>query len=134
MAISLNDTIRDSNLDDITTAAGAASHLLVYAGTVPAKTASPSGNTLLATFVLANPIAPAASAGSVALTLPSAVTAAASGTPSFFRIIDGATDDGTHTQVQGTAAVGSGDLDFASTVASGGQVSISSFTFTAGNS
>ncbi len=56
------------------------------------------------------------------------------GTPNFFRMIDGATDDGTHTQVQGTAGVSSGELSFASPIASGGTVSITaSMTITEGN-
>ena len=132
MALSYKTTLRNARLDAITTALTATNTLLIYTGSAPALTASPTG-TLLATFTGANPSGPASSAGVLTFTNPSSVTGAASGTPGWWRWIDGATDNGSHTQVQGTAAVGSGDLNFGSTVASGGTVSITSFAVTEGN-
>jgi hypothetical protein len=132
MATKYKTSIRNTRLGDVISALGATARLLVYTGTEPALTASPTG-TLLCTFTLANPVGPAASGGVATWTNPSNVTAAASGTPGYYRVIDGSTDDGTHTQVQGSAGVGSGDLNFGSTIASGGTVSITSIAYTEGN-
>lgn len=127
----LKDTLRNTMMGNITTALTTTSRLLIYTGTAPTKTTAPTG-TLLATFTLAS--TPGTATGGVyTFTAPSNVTAAASGTPGYWRMIDGTTDDGTHTQIQGSAGVGSGELNFASTIASGGTVSITSFTITEGN-
>src|SRR4029077_10640153 len=101
-------------------------------GSAPSKTASPTG-TLLATLT------PNATFGTVSTgvltcnSITSDTNAAASGTPGYYRVIDGTTDDGTHTQIQGSAAVGSGDINFSSTITSGGTVSITSLSYTEGN-
>ena len=65
--------------------------------------------------------------------LKAAPNAAAAGTPGYYRVIDGTTDDGTHTQIQGSCGVGSGDINFSSTIASGGTVAITSLVYTEGN-
>lgn len=131
MSTNINDTDRSAAMTAYMTAWGASSHLLVYTGTIPSKTASPTG-TLLATFALAATPG-TVSTGVLTVTPPSNVTAAAGGSPGYYRIIDGSTDDGTHTRFQGSAGVGLGDLDFTSTVASGGSVGITSLGFTEGN-
>lgn len=129
--MNLKDTLRQSMLSQITTALTTTSRLLVYTGTAPSKTASPTG-TLLATFTLA--ATPGTASGGVyTFTAPASVTAAASGTPGYGRMIDGTVDDGTHTEIQFTCGVGSGELNFSSTLASGGTVSISSMTITEGD-
>lgn len=131
MATSLKDSTRTTFVAAIVTAITATSRILIYTGSAPSKTATPSG-TLLATLT------PSATFGTTSVgvltanTITSA-TAAASGTPGYYRIIDGTTDDGTHTEVQGSAGVGSGDLNFSSTIASGGTVAITSYTLTDGN-
>ncbi len=128
--------LRTTRVTDLITALGATSRLLVYnnTGAIPAPTASPTvnGATLLATFTLANPVGTVTS-GVLTLSAISNVTAAASGTPNFWRMIDGTTDDGTHTQAQGTAGVSSGELSFTGTTTSGNPVSISSIVITEGN-
>ena len=132
MATSLKDTTRATMMGNISTAVTATSRIKVYSGSAPAKTASPTG-TLLSTLT------PSATFGSVSggvLTcnaISNDTSAAASGTPGYYRVIDGTTDDGTHTQIQGSAGVGSGDLNFSSTISSGGTVSISSLVYTEGN-
>lgn len=132
MATSLKDTTRATCMTAIVTAVTGTSRLKVYTGSAPSKTASPTG-TLLATLT------PNVTFGTVSggvLTcnaIASDTNAAAAGTPGYYRVIDGTTDDGTHTQLQGSAAVGSGDLNFGSNVALGGTVSISSLTYTEGN-
>ncbi len=132
MAISYKASLRNARLDALTTALTATSRVKIYTGAAPALTASPTG-TLLATLTPANPFAAGSSAGVLTASAIASGTAAASGTPQYFRVIDGTTDDGTHTQMQGDAAVGSGSLNFASTITSGGTVSISSFVVTEGN-
>jgi hypothetical protein len=131
MAISYDDTTRSNRMTQVVNAIGSAGSLLIYTGSEPAKTSAPTG-TLLATFALADP-AGTVSDGVLTFTLPANVSAVASGTPGWFRMIDGSVDDGTHTHVQGSAGVGSGDLDFGSAISGGGVVSITSMTITEGN-
>jgi hypothetical protein len=134
MATSLKDTTRATMMSSIVTAITATSNMKVYAGVAPAKTASPtsSGGTLLVTLPCSSTFG-TVSGGVLTANAITTTAAVASGTPAFYRIIDGATDDGTHTQIQGSCGVGSGDINFASTIASGGNVSITSLTYTEGN-
>lgn len=128
----IKDSVRSTMMSDIVTAITSTSRIKVYTGAEPSKTASPSG-TLLATLT------PNATFGTVtngvltANAITSDTNAAASGTPGYYRVIDGTTDDGTHTIIQGPAGVGSGELNFSSTIAAGGTVSITSLTYTEGN-
>ncbi len=131
MATNLNNTIRTTCVGAISTAITTTSRILIYTSTAPSKTAAPTG-TLLATLTPSATFGTSATGVLTANTITSA-TAAASGTPGYYRIIDGTTDDGTHTQVQGSCGVGSGDINFPSTIASGGTVGISSLTYTEGN-
>lgn len=131
MATNLKDAIRTTMVGAISTAITGTSRILFYSGSAPSKTASPTG-TLLATLT------PSATFGTstVGVLTANAITSAnavASGTPGYYRIIDGTTDDGTHTEVQGSCGVGSGDINFSSTIASGGSVSITSLTYTEGD-
>lgn len=137
MATSLKTSTRNKAVDAITTDAGATAFAYVYTGSGPAKSSNnfvaPTG-TLLAKFALANPIGAGASVGVLTITPPSNVTGSASGTPGYYRICTAGTDtDGSGCIVQGSSAVGSGDLNFASTIASGGAVGITSWTYTEGN-
>lgn len=131
MATSLKDAIRTTFVGAIVTAVTTTSRILIYTGSAPSKTATPTG-TLLATLTPSATFGTTATGVLTANTITSA-TAAASGTPGYYRIIDGTTDDGTHTEIQGSAGVGSGDLNFSSTIASGGTVAITSLTYTDGN-
>lgn len=128
---SFKTALRTTIMTTIVTALTGTSRWLVYTGSAPALTATPTG-TLLATFTMAA-TAGTVTTGVLTYAAISNVTGAASGTPGYARQIDGSTDDGTHTQVQMSCGVGSGELNFASTVASGGTVSITSATFTEGN-
>ncbi len=132
MATNLKDSIRTTNMTAIVTSITSTSRIKIYNGSAPLKTASPTG-TLLSTLT------PSATFGTVSagVLTASAITndssAAANGTPGYYRVIDGTTDDGTHTQIQGSAGVGSGDINFSSTIAQGGTVSITSLVYTEGN-
>lgn len=126
-----HNTLRTNMIGQVTTSLTTTSRLRVYTGTAPTKTVTPSG-TLLATFTLsATP--GTATTGVYTFTNPANVTGAADGTPGYFRMIDGTTDDGTHTQIQGTCGVGSGELNFASAIVTGATVSITSMAITSGN-
>jgi len=131
MATSLKTSLRTTIMNTIPTALTTTSRLLVYTGSAPANTAAPTG-LLLATFTLASGVG-TVSSGVLTFSAISSVTAGNGGTPGYYRMIDGTTDDGTHTQVQGSAGVGSGDLSFTSTITSGGTVSITSITMTEGD-
>jgi hypothetical protein len=137
MATSLWTTTRNRATDGITNDAGSTAYLWVWTGTAPAKSGNsfvaPTG-TNLAKFALANPIGPASSVGVLTLSAISNATGLASGTPGYYRITNTATDtNGSSVVAQGSAGVSSGDLSFASTIASGGIVGITSWTFTEGN-
>jgi hypothetical protein len=132
MATNLKDTTRATMMAAIVSAMTSTSRIKVYTGSQPSKTASPTG-TLLATLT------PSATYGTVsggvltANAITSDTNSAASGTPGYYRMVDGTTDDGTHTQVQGSAGVGSGDINFSSTIAAGGTTAITSLVHTEGN-
>lgn len=132
MATNLKDSIRTSMVGAISTSIGATSRIKIYTGSAPSKTASPTG-TLLATLTPSATFGSSTTGVLTAGAITSDTSAAASGTPGYYRVIDGTTDDGTHTQVQGSCGVGSGDINFSSTIASGGTVAITSLTYTDGN-
>lgn len=137
MSVSLKTSTRNKALDAITTDAGTTAYLFVYSGSAPAKSSNafvaPTG-TLLAKFALPNPIAPASATGVLTLSAITSVTGSASGTPGYARICTASTDtDGSGCIFQCDAGVGSGSLNFSSTISSGGSVGISSFTISEGN-
>ena len=136
MAVQYLTTLRNNRLDEVTTDSGATAWLQVWDGALPATPATAPAGVLLASMALANPIAPAAAAGVLTLTVspvPTDASAAASGTPTFCRIAT--TETGTTTGVvQMSAAVGSGDISFSAAITVGGTVTLTSLTITDGNS
>ena len=134
MALSYRTTLRNTRLDSNTTDVGTNAYLRIYSGTAPANVgAALSGNTLLAEL-RGNASAWAAAASSGVLTL-NAITsdssADATGTATFFRWFK---SDGTTAVIQGTVNTSGGDLNLNSTsISSGVQVSVSSWTITEGN-
>lgn len=135
MALSYTTTLRNNRMDEVTTLIDAdvgAGSLRIYAGTPPASVnAALSGNTLLAQLPLTDPAAGAAASGLLTF---SAITddssADATGTASFFRLLDNSGD----AVVQGTAGTSGTDLilDTAS-ITAGQTVSVTSATITEGN-
>ena len=129
----LKDTIRTTMVGAIPTSIGATSRIKIYSGSAPSKTASPTG-TLLATLT---PNATFSAAGAAGVQTCNAIAndtnAAATGTPGYGRVIDGTVDDGTHTQLQVTCAIGSGEINFSSGIVAGGTVSITALSLTDGN-
>lgn len=135
MANGYNLALRKAKADAITTAVGNAGTLTIYSGAQPAT--GGTATTVLATFTLGSPFAPASTGtlgGTVSIspTLPSAVTASASGTASWYRVSTSAAAqviDGTV-----TATGGGGDLQLTTTtITSGLSIQITSWTIAVGN-
>jgi hypothetical protein len=105
--------------------------LRLYNGTRPAS--GGSATTLLSELTFANPAAPSASGG--VLTMSAIVqdsSAAASGTATWFRVVDGANTFVVDGDI--TATGGGGDLQLITTSIIAGQpVQVTSMTFTASN-
>lgn len=133
MAIGMNSTLRNSRLDAITARAGASALLRIYDGTRPAT--GGSATNLLAQLTCNATFAPAAVNGVLTLnSIASATSAAATGTATWFRIVQ--SNGSTHV-LDGsvsTQAAGTGDMQLDSVdIVLGGTVAISSATITEGN-
>lgn len=123
-----NVTLRNAQLDAITTAVGNAGTLKLYCGTQPAT--GGTATTLAATFTLASPFAPAASSAVLSPTLPSSTTGVATCTATWFRV---ATSGGTQ-EIDGTVGTSGADLNLNTTsIVTGVTVSLSAWTITRGN-
>lgn len=134
MALSYTTTLRNTQLDAITTAVGNAGLLRIYDGSVPANVgASIGSSTLLAELTCGTPFAASASSGALtAGSITQDSSANATGTATYFRL---ATSAGTAV-IQGTvtATGGGGDLTLTTTsIVSGQPVQVTSFVITRGN-
>lgn len=128
----LKDTIRTTMVAAIPTSIGATSRIVIRTGSAPSKTAAPTGTLLSTLTPSATFSAPGAAGIQTANAIANDTNAAATGTPGYGRIIDGTVDDGTHTQLQFTCAIGSGEMNFSSGIVVAGTVSITSLTITDG--
>jgi hypothetical protein len=133
MALGINVTTRNAMLDAITSRAGASALLRIYDGSRPAT--GGTATTLLAQLTCNATFAPGASGGVLTLnSIASATSAAATGTATWFRIVQ---SNGTTHVLDGsvsTVAAGTGDLQLDSTsIVLGGTVAVSSATITSGN-
>jgi hypothetical protein len=135
MALSYVDTLRHTMLDAITTdidAGAGAGTLRIYDGSVPADADTAlSGNTLLAQLTMSDPSAAGASGGDwTASSITADSSADASGTASFFRILD----SNAAVVLQGTVGTTGADLNLNSvSITAGDNVAVSSFVITEGN-
>lgn len=132
MTLGYNVTLRNSQLNNITTLtdAGAGPGLLrIYDGTRPATGGAVT--TLLAELTMSDPSFAAAAAGKiVGNSVTGDSSANASGTATWFRLVD---SNGNHV-MDGSCGVGSGDLQFNTTVvALGVTVNVTQFDITRGN-
>lgn len=132
MAISYSTTVRNNRLNQVRDAidGGAGAGLLrIYDGTRPATCGT--ATTLLAELTFSDPCAGAAASGVLTMSAITADSSAnATGTASWFRAVD---STGTCC-IDGNTGTSGSDLNLNSTsIASGQQVSITSFTITAGN-
>lgn len=113
--LTLSNAVRAAMVDAIVDPldVGGAGTIEIRSGTRPADPATTATGTLLATVALANPAFGAGSAGVATITDPAGVTAAATGTATWFRAKSGggtAVFDGSV-----TATGGGGDLTLSST-------------------
>ena len=131
MAIKLSTAARNAMLDGITSTVGGSAKLRIYDGSQPAGPGTAvSTQVLLAELTCNATFAPAASSGTLTLNSITQATAAATGTASWFRIV---TSGGTAV-IDGSVSTSGADMNLNSTsIVSGGTVSITSATFTAGN-
>ena len=121
-------TLRNNQLDEITTQVGASGLLRWFSGTRPATGGAET--TLLAECPCSATFAPAASGGVLTINpIASETNAPNSGTPTWARF----TTSGGGPVVDLSAGVGSGEAQLDQAVVAGGQVDVSSATATAGN-
>lgn len=130
MALGYVEVLRHSQLDAITTRAGSNAFLRIYDGSRPAT--GGAATTLLAELTCNATFAPAASGGILTLNAITADSSAnATGTASWFRIVQ---SGGSNHVMDGNVGTSGSDLNFNSvSITSGGTVSVTSFTITAGN-
>ena len=130
MALGYSVTLRNAQLDAITTRAGASALLRIYSGTRPAT--GGTATTLLAELTCNATFAPGASSGVLTLNaITQDSSANATGTATWFRIVQ--SDGSTHV-LDGDVGTSGSDLNLTTTsIVSGQPVSISSATITRGN-
>jgi len=136
MALQFREIIRNGRLDAIEVVGGASCALRIYTGAPPADVTQANSGTLLVTMNLpANWMADAASGQKALAGVWSGVASGGAGsTPGHFRVYNSqATMDGTTCIIQGTCAIGSGDLNANGTITAGQTVTVSAFTFTDAN-
>jgi hypothetical protein len=129
MALGMATGLRNARLDAITTFAGNAGKLRIYDGTRPAT--GGTATTLLAEFILGSPLAAASSAGVLTITNPSNVTASATSTATWARIVK--SDGTTHVTDMSVGTSGTDIILNTTSITSGVTVSITSATLTDGN-
>jgi hypothetical protein len=132
MAISYDDTLRNTRMDAITTRAGNAALIRIYSGTRP--TNGGAEGTLLAELTCDTPFAAGASAGVLTLgTITEDSSANASGVASWFRIYNaGATNIVCDGDV-GVAGSGADLILDSTSITETQTVSIDTFVITEGN-
>jgi len=130
MALAYDVSIRNAQVDAVTTRAGASALLRIYDGTRPAT--GGTATTLLAELTCNATFAPAGSSGVLTLNaITQDSSANATGTATWFRIVK---SDGTTFVMDGNVSTSGSDLNLNSTsITSGGSVAVTSFTITAGN-
>lgn len=131
MALSYSTTIRNAQLDQVTSNVGTTAKLRIYSGTRPANVAAAITGTLLAELTCNATFAPSSSGGVLTLNAITSATASATGTASHFRLWNSA---GSTAMIDGDVSTSGADLNLNSvSLTSGGSVAVTSFTITAGN-
>jgi hypothetical protein len=121
-------TLRNAQLDAITTAVGSAGKLQIYDGTRPAT--GGTATTKLAEFTLGTPFAAGAASAVLSPTLPANVSGLTAGTATWFRI----TTSAGGFVIDGSAGTSGTDLVLnTATISIGVTVSVTGFTITRGN-
>ena len=123
MAVSMNVTLRNNRLDQITAFAGASAQIKIYTS---------GGSTLIDTLTCSSTFAPASSGGVLTLNAITAATAVATGTAATASIYK---SDGTTLVMSGlTVGTSGSNINLSSTsITTGDSIAISSATITEGN-
>lgn len=134
MAVQYSTTLRNNQLDQVESTAGASAVLQIRSGAQPADCATADSGTLLASLTLPSDWMSAASGGTkTKLGTWEDTSADDTGTAGHFRIKDSGLTT-CHVQGSITATSGGGDIELDNTsIATGQTVTITSFTITAGN-
>jgi hypothetical protein len=129
MALQYSTACRNGRGDAVVAAVGGAGFLRIWTGSLPGNCAAPDPGTKLSEDLLASPFAPATAGGVSSPTIPSNVSALATGTAGYWRVY---TSGGTCV-VQGTVGLSVADmiLNTLSFVA-GDPVQVNSWTWTEG--
>ena len=128
MALQYSTTVQAAKLDAVETTIGTAPTLIIYSGAVPANCAAADPSGTLVSITLPSDWMAAASSNTKGIAGSWSGTASGSGTPASFRIKQGAT-----CHIQGTAGVGSGDLNLNGSITSGQTVNVTAFSITGAN-
>lgn len=131
MAFQFSTTLRNNAGDSMETTIGTSPTVEIRTGSVPSNCAAPDSGSVLATVTCPSDFWAAASSGAKVLSGSWTVAASGAGTPLHFRM----KSSGGTCHIQGTVSVtgGGGDMTIsASTLASGQQFTITSFTVTVG--
>ena len=133
MAFQLSDDVRNATIAALESTIGTSPILTIASGSAPTNCGSANTGTILATMTLPSDFLGTPSSGSASLLGTwQDISADASGTAGYFRVHNSA---GTVCHMQGSITVssGGGDMELDNTnIAVGQQISITSFTITAG--
>jgi len=134
MTIQLSTSARNAQLDALETTVGTTPILRIRTGAMPASCATADSGTVLATMTLPSDWMAAAASGIKAKSGTWQDTSAdATGTAGHYRIYDAG---GTVCHVQGTVTItsGGGDMELDNTsIATGQTITVSTYSWTAGN-
>lgn len=134
MALTLTPAVRTAMCDalvDLTDAGSAAGTIQIRSGTRPTSASDSATGTLLVTVTLADPAFGSASSGVATINNPAAVLAVATGTATWFRMLDSASTTVCDGNV--TATGGGGDLTLITTsITASMSVDITGGTITVG--
>lgn len=136
MSLSYQTALRNTRQAAITTAAGTTPYLEIFTGSPAGKTSGTFNSdtgTKLASLPCSNPLGSAPASGVLTFSAITSEAALASGTPGYARLKTAQNGAASTVIIEMDAAVGSGSLNFNSTISSGGTVSITSATITEGN-
>jgi hypothetical protein len=125
----LSTTQRNNRLNNLVSNIGTGSKLKIYTGSAPGVGNSATG-TLLSTISLPSTAWTVATGTATLSGTWQDTSAAASGTPGYWRITD---STGATIYAEGTSGVSGGELSFTVAISLGGTVSVTAFTLTEGN-
>ena len=137
MAIQYSTGLRNAKLEELEVRTGQAAVLAIFSGTAPANCSVANSGTQLVSMTLPADYMSAASGGQQSKAGTWEDTSAdADGTAGYFRLFANSTTNSGECVMQGTCGATSSGADMEldnTTIATGQQVTISTFTITAGN-